>query len=216
MCFNASCLRLWHVSCISFSHRNRHISAFRAQWRKTMKYFLICSFLTVVRYPCIFPSAGSSEFQTSGCTAVETVCVCVWPALTSSVASSQLLAAKRSQWIVETCKSVRGSGGAVAAVQPRPSSLQTLFPPHVFLLFVSEWKKITSSDGGAAGRRSAAEISLSCVNITVWVGVKVETMALVQIQHVSAHQFITATFQLFVRVTFSGRKMSDICWRVWW
>lgn len=144
------------------------------------------------------------------------VCVCVWPALTSSVASSQLLAAKRSQWIVETCKSVRGSGGAVAAVQPRPSSLHTLFPPHVFLLFVSEWKKITSSDGGAAGRRSAAEISLSCVNITVWVGVKVETMALVQIQHVSAHQFITATFQLFVRVTFSGRKMSDICWRVWW
>lgn len=139
------------------------------------------------------------------------VCVCVWPALTSSVASSQLLAAKRSQWIVETCKSVRGSGGAVAAVQPRP-----LFPPHVFLLFVSEWKKITSSDGGAAGRRSAAEISLSCVYITVWVGVKVETMALVQIQHVSAHQFITATFQLFVRVTFSGRKMSDICWRVWW
>lgn len=144
------------------------------------------------------------------------VCVCVWPALTSSVASSQLLAAKRSQWIVETCKSVRGSGGAVAAVQPRPSSLQTLFPPHVFLLFVSEWKKITSSDGGAAGRRSAAEISLSCVYITVWVGVKVETVALVQIQHVSAHQFITATFQLFVRVTFSGRKMSDICWRVWW
>lgn len=144
------------------------------------------------------------------------VCVCVWPALTSSVASSQLLAAKRSQWIVETCKSVRGSGGAVAAVQPRPSSLHTLFPPHVFLLFVSEWKKITSSDGGAAGRRSAAEISLSCVYITVWVGVKVETMALVQIQHVSAHQFITATFQLFVRVTFSGRKMSDICWRVWW
>lgn len=139
------------------------------------------------------------------------VCVCVWPALTSSVASSQLLAAKRSQWIVETCKSVRGSGGAVAAVQPRP-----LFPPHVFLLFVSEWKKITSSDGGAAGRRSAAEISLSCVYITVWVGVKVETMALVQIQHVSAHQFITATVQLFVRVTFSGRKMSDICWRVWW
>lgn len=139
------------------------------------------------------------------------VCVCVWPALTSSVASSQLLAAKRSQWIVETCKSVRGSGGAVAAVQPRP-----LFPPHVFLLFVSEWKKITSSDGGAAGRRSAAEISLSCVYITVWVGVKVETVALVQIQHVSAHQFITATFQLFVRVTFSGRKMSDICWRVWW
>lgn len=144
------------------------------------------------------------------------VCVCVWPALTSSVASSQLLAAKRSQWIVETCKSVRGSGGAVAAVQPRPSSLHTLFPPHVFLLFVSEWKKITSSDGGAAGRRSAAEISLSCVYITVWVGVKVETVALVQIQHVSAHQFITATFQLFVRVTFSGRKMSDICWRVWW
>lgn len=144
------------------------------------------------------------------------VCVCVWPALTSSVASSQLLAAKRSQWIVETCKSVRGSGGAVAAVQPRPSSLHTLFPPHVFLLFVSEWKKITSSDGGAAGRRSAAEISLSCVYITVWVGVKVETMALVQIQHVSAHQFITATVQLFVRVTFSGRKMSDICWRVWW
>lgn len=144
------------------------------------------------------------------------VCVCVWPALTSSVASSQLLAAKRSQWIVETCKSVRGSGGAVAAVQPRPSSLHTLFPPHVFLLFVSEWKKITSSDGGAAGRRSAAEISLSCVYITVWVGVKVETMALVQIQHVSAHQFITATFQLFVRVTFSGRKMSDICWRVRW
>lgn len=141
MCFNASCLCLWHVSCISLSHRNRHISAFRAQWRKTMKYFLICSFLTVVRYPCIFPSAGSSEFQTSGCTAVETVCVCVWPALTSSVASSQLLAAKRSQWIVETCKSVRGSGGAVAAVQPRPSSLHTLFPPHVFLLFVSEWKK---------------------------------------------------------------------------
>lgn len=144
------------------------------------------------------------------------VCVCVWPALTSSVASSQLLAAKRSQWIVETCKSVLGSGGAVAAVQPRPSSLHTLFPPHVFLLFVSEWKKITSSDGGAAGRRSAAEISLSCVYITVWVGVKVETMALVQIQHVSAHQFITATVQLFVRVTFSGRKMSDICWRVWW
>lgn len=83
MCFNASCLRLWHVSCISLSHRNRHISAFRAQRRKAMKYFLICSFLTVVRYPCIFPSAGSSEFQTSGCTAVETVCVCVcdlpWP-----------------------------------------------------------------------------------------------------------------------------------------
>lgn len=83
MCFNASCSRLWHVSCISLSHRNRHISAFRAQRRKTMKYFLICSFLTVVRYPCIFPSAGSSEFQTSGCTAVETVCVCVcdlpWP-----------------------------------------------------------------------------------------------------------------------------------------
>lgn len=84
------------------------------------------------------------------------VCVCVWPALTSSVASSQLLAAKRSQWIVETCKSVRGSGGAVAAVQPRPSSLQTLFPPHVFLLFVSEWKK--SHPATAVQQRDAQQL----------------------------------------------------------
>ncbi len=93
--------------------------------------------------------------RTPNCTAVETMCVCVcvcgnvWPALTFSAELSQLLAAKWPQRIVETLKSVCGSGGRVPAgdysVEPRPSQPAAIIPSTCVWFLSLDDKRFLSS-----------------------------------------------------------------------